>query len=211
MLSEIVFTYLTNGSLSNKNKHYLITSGTTGRGASVWHGIYRLAGRMAAGGLRLSRGPVFRNLKGFRMKAGIVASLLCREFQYTVIGIGDAARVVHGVAGLPDHFFAGGILQYLHGADQHNAPEKTFVVKIDTGLWILAVLGHPHGGGIGGKPELPDSDAPAGSEHGLQIGEAVLGNGGDKGNLLLVNQVSDCFFRISHHVTFLLFKLFHPL
>ena len=34
--------------------------------------------------------------------------------------------VVHGVAGLPDHFFAGGILQYLHGADQHNAPEKTF-------------------------------------------------------------------------------------
>lgn len=62
--------------------------------------------------------------------------------QYTVVGVGNALFIKHGITGPPDFLLDLSVCENFHRAGQHDAfvPEAPSLIKVDTCLWIVSIL-----------------------------------------------------------------------
>ena len=65
------------------------------------------------------------------MEVFVHPAVIRREFEDAVIRVGNAHGIIHFIAVAPDAVSGRLVLQHLHRALEHQAPEKPGVVEID--------------------------------------------------------------------------------
>lgn len=138
------------------------------------------------------------DIKVFRVEVAVESALRGGKPQNAIIRVGHSLRVVHGVTLPPNHFLIDSVLQHFHGAEKHDASEESPVTKVNAGFRVVLILPCAHGGGVGGEVEDLDAFPFPGRQHGFRIRIALFINRADECHFLMVNEISDCCFRVFH-------------
>ena len=148
---------------------------------------------------RLSPVSIFLSFhcEAFCLQVLVVPSAFRGKLQDAVIRIGHAFLVEDAVPFPPDHVLGCLVREHLHGALEHHAliADQSLVIEINTGFRVILVLPHPHGGGIGGEPELLQAIPLPGLQHGLDIWKTVIVHGADETHILFSDKALN-FFQI---------------
>lgn len=138
--------------------------------------------------------------KALRMIVAIISAGDGCELQDTIIRISDSFFVILRISFPPYHFFTGTIGQHFHCALQHYSPEEAVITEVHAGMIVVLIVCHTHRGSISGEINGVNTFPLAGLQHCFYSGETFRVDGTYKRGLLLVDDVSDCLFCISHHI-----------